>query len=447
MNTISEILSPFGKSGAVIAHSARCRWFGASALLLCMGVVFAEDGKQLAVNGNTEIAAVNSPRQAGSSEFEHEKTEESKPLQFAITYKGDLLAGLSGSWRDKSAYLGNLDLKFTVAGEQAFKLPGSTLFFHILNNHGGKPNERIGATQGIDNIEVEVNTTKLLQAWFQQQFLDDKFSLLAGLYDVNSEFYVTDSSGTFIHPSFGIGAELAQTGENGPSIFPTTSFGLRGRWQMSQAWYAQAVVLDGVPGNPNNAHGTHIRFDNGDGILWLLEAGHSKSTESDKAKAAVGVWRYSAGFDDLQDLNGGGAPVRRSNAGVYALAEKTMYRPQPGSARRLDGFVRLGTANADVNQLNFSIAFGATYVGLFATRPDDTFGVGVAGAKNGGKFRALVRAAGDPAPSWEIAYELTYRAQIASWLAVQPMLQYVSYTGDAGARDATIAGLRIEASY
>lgn len=430
----------------IVALRVATNWAAATVVTLCATTLSADEHK-LDAHQSTELAAVTSPRQAGSREFEPGQSEEAKPLTFEVAYKADLLAGLSGAWRDKGAYLGNIDLKFTIAGEHALKLPGSTLFFHVLNNHGGKPNERVGATQGIDNIEVEINTTKLLQAWYQQQWLDDKLSLLLGLYDVNSEFYVTDNSALFIHPSFGIGAELAQTGENGPSIFPTTSIGLRARWQMAAAWYAQAVVLDGVPGDKHDAHGTQVRFDQGDGTLWIVEIGRSETSASESLKAAFGFWQYSQRSDDLRDTDVNGDPAQRSNAGAYALAEKTLYRSVADPQRRLDGFVRFGTADADVNQLDFSIALGATYAGFVPNRPEDMIGFGVAAAKNGGKFRQIARAMGEPAPRWEIGWELSYRAQLKPWLALQPMLQYVSYVGDAAAREATVAGLRIEASF
>jgi len=102
----------------------------------------------------------------------------------------------------------------------------------------------------MDNIETpyNANTTKLYQAWIQQTFLDERLSVLAGLYDLNSEFYATESSGIFIQPAYGIGAEMAGTGQNGPSIFPTASFGIRAKAETA-GYYLQAVVLDGVPGD------------------------------------------------------------------------------------------------------------------------------------------------------------------------------------------------------
>ena len=41
--------------------------------------------------------------------------------------------------------------------------------------------------------------------------------------NLNAEFYVNDSSAMFINSSFGMGQDFAQSGKNGPSIFPVTS--------------------------------------------------------------------------------------------------------------------------------------------------------------------------------------------------------------------------------
>src|SRR3990167_3145610 len=73
---------------------------------------------------------------------------------------------------------------------------------------------------GVDNIEVNTNTTQLFHAWLERSFWDEKFSVLAGLYPVDSQFYVTDATGVFLHPTGGMAAEVAQTGVNGPVHIP-----------------------------------------------------------------------------------------------------------------------------------------------------------------------------------------------------------------------------------
>lgn len=174
------------------------------------------------------VAAVIGPPQAGPPESVLQTPPtDAAPVRFEAIYKASLWSGLAGPLRGRAAYLGNLELKLTLTGLPPYGLPGNTVFAHLLHNHGSKPNRRVGAAPGIDSTEVATNTGKLYQLWMQQQFADDRLSVLAGLYDLNSEFYVTDASTMFVHPALGIGTELSQSGRNGPSIFPTTSVGLR----------------------------------------------------------------------------------------------------------------------------------------------------------------------------------------------------------------------------
>lgn len=236
-----------------------------------------------------------------------------------IVYKLDLIGKVSPSGQ-KTYGLDNLDIKLALDGEKIAGVRGSSGLLYILSNRGGKRVAQGDHSAGLDNIETPAgaNTTKLYQAWIQQTFLDERLSVLAGLYDLNSEFYVTESSSMFIQPVYGIGAEMGGTGQNGPSIFPTTSLALRAKAEAA-GYYLQAAVLDGVPGDPNNPHGTHVQFNRGDGALDVVEGAIPLSV-ADNAhdnKLALGIWRYTARFDDLADVDINGNPVKRVSHGYY----------------------------------------------------------------------------------------------------------------------------------
>jgi len=388
-------------------------------------------------------AAVTSARAAGSAEYDKAK-DEAPAYLFEVGYKGDYLRGTSGAAKDKHAYMGNLDLNLTVNGDKAFNWQGSTLFVHLLQNHGGRINDHVGAQQGVSNIEVPVASRKVHQLWWQQQFLDDKVSVLGGLYDLNSEFYVTDSSGVFIHPSFGIGTDIAQTGENGPAIFPNSALGLRLRTDLAALFYAQAVILDGVAGNPNRPKGTHIRINGNEGALVVAELGLQR-IEDDKVttKFGVGVWQYSKEVDDQSDVDANGDPVKRTNDGIYALVEQQLFKHKDG--RRLMGFARYGTANKDVNAIKDNLVAGLTYEGPLASRPDDVIGLGVSRISFGQKAQDVALASGtDPAIKSETAYELTYQAKLTEWLNVQPEVQYVRTVSNPARDKDVIVGIRFE---
>ncbi len=381
-----------------------------------------------------------------------------------VVYKAGVMSTVSGGLKRGTAVLGNLDVQVMVDAEKRLGWRGGSIFLYGLSNLGGKPNAQYADTaQGIDNIEVGTRTAKLYEAWVQQVLLDDKLSLLAGLYDLNSEFYVTDTAGLFLHPSAGIGPDLSQTGKNGPSIFSTTSVALRAKVQPTPDFYIQGAVLDGVPGDPKNHRGTHIQFNKGDGALVIAEAGYlrgdhgqvflSDKNKDDKAtepfgKYAIGTWYYTAKFDDLIDKDGLGDPIRRNNnRGVYFLAEQSLYHEAIDSSQGLAAFLRYGVANADINRFQKYMGVGAVYTGLIPGRDSDQLGFSVSNARNGAKYRQSQLDEGTPAQSSETSLELSYRAQLTPWLAVQPDIQYIIHPGTNPKRNnATVIGVRFEST-
>lgn len=373
-------------------------------------------------------------------------------ITLGLLYRADVFSNISGGLKQGTTALGNLDVKLDLDLGTLIGWDGFSMGLHGIASHGGKPNaNHVGSSQGVDNIEVDTNTAKILQAWIQKQWLDDRVSVLAGLYDLNSEFYVSHSTGIFLHPSPGIGSELAQTGLNGPSIFPTTSVGLRVNYQPTPDVYVQAVVLDGVPGDPDNPRGTHIQFNDGDGTLRVVEVGYipGKSGEGDQAltdKYVVGAWSYTSRFEDLVEVDGGGDPLmRKGNQGVYALAERALYRGKQNPESHVDGFIRYGQANADFNQFSSYFQTGLVFNGMVPGRDEDQFALSFSMARTGDKYRLAAFNAGQEATRHESVWEATYRAPMTPWLIVQPNIQYVINPGaDAQIRNATVLGVRFE---
>jgi porin len=375
-------------------------------------------------------------------------------ITFGLLYRADVISNVSGGLDQGTTALGHLDVKFDFDLDALMGWSGVSMGLHGIASHGGKPNaNQVGSSQGVDNIEVDTNTAKLFQAWIQKQFLDEKVSVLLGLYDLNSEFYVSHSTGIFLHPSPGIGSELAQTGLNGPSVFPTSSVGLRVSFLPTPETYVQAVVLDGVPGDPDNPRGTHVQFNDGDGTLRVVEAGYipGKSNDGDPVltdKYAVGVWSYTSRFEDLAEVDAGDDPLMcKGNEGFYVLAERTLYRGTRNRDSHADGFIRYGRANPDFNQLSSYFQTGLVFSGMVPGREDDQFALSFSTARTGDKYRQAVLDAGQEATRHESVWEATYRAPMTPWMVVQPNIQYVINPGtDAQIKNATVLGVRFELS-
>jgi porin len=338
-----------------------------------------------------------------------------------IVYKFDVISNKSGGAETGTESLNNLDVKFSLDGEKLLGSPGTTGLIYFLNNNGGKPGTTlVDNAEGVDNIEVQTPGAKLYEAWVQQSFLKDELSVLAGLHDLNSEFYSTETSGLFIRPTFGIGSDMSQSGRNGPSIFPNTSACVRVKAQPSRNYSVQVAVFDGVPGDPDNPRGTHIDLKRGDGDLLVGEAAYLPGEKTTNGKIGVGAWKYTKKFDDLVDVDSEGNPVQRRSHGMYVLGERQVYQAPGHDDQGLKVFARFGIASPDANRFDYAWSAGAVYTGLFG-RDGGRLGLGVEGAHNSRKYRESV----GTVDSSTRAYELTYSDNLTPWLLIQPDVQYI----------------------
>ena len=383
-----------------------------------------------------------------------------KGVSLEITHKSDVMATVSGGIKSGAAWMGNSEAKIDVDLEKLAGWNGTTAHFHVHNQLGSKFNrDYVGSFIGVDNIEHTVNTAQFDHAWIMKNFYGDSFSVLAGLYTIDSEFYVTETTGLFFQPPYGPGNELSQSGQFGPPIFPTGALAIRLKYTSpSKSFYLQGALTDGVPGDPDNLRGTHIKLGNGDGTLAIVEFGytpqraelHSESISSEEGeeveffdKTAIGFWRYSARMDDLIDIDSLGNPKRRPSQGVYFLAERTLMTEKDHPSQGLAGFFRLGTASEDVHQADWTSSLGLRYHGLISGRDDDIAGIAITVNHTSDKYRRL-----NSANSNQTTLESTYKAQINPWFALIPTLQYVHNPNmDTTLSNTWIVGTRAELNF
>lgn len=361
-------------------------------------------------------------------------------VTLALEYTGDFWNVSSGNGNNGSNYIDNLNIVADVDGEKAYGLSGNTLHIYFLNNAGGKPNHRARSIEGIDNIEVEDNTFKLYELWTEQSFFHEKASILAGLYDLNSEFFFTDMSANFLKPTFEVNQEIAQSGQNGPSIFPTTSLAARLKIKPIENTYMQFAVLDGVPGNPDRPHGTHVDFEKGDGALMITELGYTpgNSGDSETNKFAIGAWRYTKRFDDVVETDALGNPKKDHSEGLYALSSYVFYNDKT-SGHSLGGFLRGGVGDGDTGQTEWSYTAGLVAGGWVPTRPEGEFGLGISQAHNGDKFERAASLAGTSAEHVETGLEAYYTDHVYRGIYLQPDVQYVINPSTDPAQDDVLA--------
>jgi porin len=360
-------------------------------------------------------------------------------LAFAASYTGDFRRNTSGGIAVGNAYSDSIDLGMEWSTSGLFSAATMTTSVSVMHLGGdGISGEYVGDAQGINNIEAD-RGWYLYESWVEFAFGARDGSLRAGVLDLNAEFDVPVTSGLFTQSSFGIGPDLSQSGTRGPGIWPTTGLGVRAAGALAADVHWRFGAYDAAPGTDDGAF-TSVRLSNHDGALLIGEVEWSSERVH---KLSFGSWAYTARFERI-DAPLTGAAASRGNDGFYALLD---LRLGSAGGTDLDGAFRAGTASGRFNTFERYVGAVFTATHLWATRPDDALGLGLAHARTGAPYRAFMNFQGQPATTAETSVELAYRAALTDWLSVQPLVQYVRNPGmDRSAGDAWIAGIRFELS-
>ncbi|MEQ9007836.1 MAG: carbohydrate porin, partial [Ekhidna sp.] len=260
----------------------------------------------------------------------------------------------------------------------------------------------------------------------------------AGLYDLNSEFDVLRPGTLFINSSFGIGAEYAQSGVNGPSIFPISSLGVRFSTFVGDRTRVRLAILDAVSGNPNDLTSNEIHLSKKEGALIAGEV--SVYTSSDfsedernvdrsyvtrrrkvgrqhdvykKDKINIGGWYYTSDFQSMD-----GSEPEKGNSGIYFGIQK--YIPLDAEDDYIAFFGRYGIANHQINRYGSALSGGFVMSNPISGF-DDNFGLAFSSGLNGESFQELQ----ESSENAETVFEFTYSLPLASWFLLQPDVQYV----------------------
>lgn len=344
--------------------------------------------------------------------------EEPLPYVWANALTLESLSNLHGGVERGTRNLANLDLTLVVDTQAAGWWSDGTLFVYALGTYGKPPSVLTGELQTLSNIEAYNNLT-LYEFWYQHSFANGAVKLLVGLHDYNSTFYSLDSAGLFTLSSLGIGPEIAQVG---PSIFPTTAAAVHLTFTRGEQYFLIAAY-DGVPGDPQHPHGTHVVFNRSDGVLTAAEWGFASEKNY---KIALGGWQTTAEVESPID-----AKPSDNNYGYYLIGEKYF-------SENLAAFFQYGYADSKKNQLDDYVGMGITYNELWIA--NDAIGLGYAQVKNSDPYLSVypdVLAA-------ERVVELTYAFPLTEKLHMQASLYHVEHPSMEPDVDNTLAlGVRL----
>ncbi len=364
----------------------------------------------------------------GALSIEAKSEESAVAAEFGYTL--DLVSNLEGGVETGTVDLHYLDAAIEADLEQLFSLEGLTAFGYAHYTNGKSISGLVGDAQGINNIESGVEALRLQEFWLRKEFGTSDVSALLGLYDINSEFDGLSSTDFFIHGAHGIGTDIAQSGENGPSIFPVTSLTLKAEAELENGFRLRAAIADGVPGDPEHPRRTTIDLSADDGAFLIGELEHQTS----QRRVIGGVWGYTSRFDRLDGGQG------RGNTGAYLGGEFALGDSQLDDPDAPVWFTRIGVAEAEFNPFEWYVSSGIVWSSL---QINTRFGIAVAHAITSDSYRGEWPGAEQS----ETNIEASAAVPVLENLSVQPYAQLVLNPGaDPTLENAIIAGLRLSTS-
>lgn len=378
-----------------------------------------------------------------------------KGIKFALSYVSDTLGNVSGGMHRQLTYEGRLNGAIDLDLARIAGWQGLSFHANVFQIHGrGLSRHDIGNLMPVSSIEA-LATTRLYEAWFEQRWARDKYSLRAGQLAADAEFFTTRYSDVFINASYGWPAILAVNLPSGAPSPPLSSVGARFKAVVTDNITSLSAVFNGDPAGPGsddpqsrNRYGLNFRVK--DPPLFLQEFQYAWNQTKD-AKGLPGTFKlggwYHAGLFADQRLAANGLsqaapdaspdPARiRSDYGVYGVIEQMVKRfSGDDDARGVGTFLRVSTTPSDRNLIDFYADTGISIIGLDGKRPHDKIGLGFAYARISGRARDLDRdyealgAMNRPVRDYEGLFILSYLAEIKTGWTVLPTFQYIIHPG------------------
>ncbi|MBB3102582.1 carbohydrate porin [Azomonas macrocytogenes] len=364
---------------------------------------------------------------------------------------------LRGGKRERTTYNGVLTINIVLDTEKLFNLKGGLFNVSWMNIRGRSISYSQLADYNTISTWEAYTSNRLFELWYQQSFLSELMDIKIGQQALDSEFIVSDMASLYLNSNFswpmGPSSNLYSSG--GPSS-PLAALGVRFRYRPSeQTTLMFAVTNDNPTGHsfynekdPSNqsVHPHGDNFNLKTGALLIGELQHSIDLLTEREEGLPGTYKLGGMYDTayfpdqrwdktgrkLADPQSSGDPAyHQGNWILYAVADQTLWRSSVDTARTLGVFGRVTKNRSDRNVIDWGVDAGFNLTAPLPGRDEDSFGVAWGMGHTGRRARRADRDVQQLSGSYypirktEHHMEITYRAQLAPWLSIQPDIQYI----------------------
>ena len=299
---------------------------------------------------------------------------------------------------------------------------------------------------------------RVFNLYYQQSRRDDAVMLKVGQIAVDDDFMGSDYTGLFLNSAFGampsqVGTPLATSCGN-PPAFPIYSVAAPGICLALHPSEPLSTPLGRYYGRPGfdvpDDHGFNWASQTSPELGLFWESSYRYKLARRPATLRFGLSYHTGPVDDFSGSTAGDPPATTQTVpNFYLIHDLELLADREGKTK-LGLFARGGiTPQPDRSMVAAYVDGGLNWSAPLPGRPHDVAGVGVSYTRFGGDFQASTGP--DGVASAETTIELTYKAQMTRWLALQADLQFLfnpAVNPSSGTREtATILGLRAEMAF
>jgi porin len=381
-------------------------------------------------------------------------------IKFAATYISEVLGNASGGFEQGATFEGRLNLAVDLDFAKLAGWKGLTAHANIFVIHGdGLSRTNLRNFFVVSGIEA-LPTVRLYEAYLEQKFFNDKWSIRAGQLAADSEFIASKYTDVFTNASLGWPAITSiDLPAGGPSP-PLAAVGARLSAKLNDNVTLLGAIFDGDSAGPGigdpqqrNRYGLNFRVSDPPLVLGEMQFSWKNIAPNDDRAGAlkIGGWHHFGTFSDqrftadgrsIADPAGSGVGrMLRADDGIYSVIEQRIYGVPKSKDRGVGVFMRTSASPSDRNLIDFYTDAGIDFIGLSDRRQNDKFGVAVGYAHVSKRAQALDR---DYAffmgqPDWpirssEALFTASYLYEIKAGWNLLPNYQYIFRPGG-GATD------------
>ena len=246
---------------------------------------------------------------------------------------------------------------------------------------------------------------------------------------------------------------------NGGPVYPMGTPGVRLEVTPVDWLSYRGAVFQGNPFAQNvNRHGFRWDLSASNGYCSIHELTFRLNQERGSS-GLPGTFKIGGWFDTAPDPNSNSTQPWRY--GIHFVADQMLYQVDrsdvaPGidnkaqtiaaspTNKGLGVFTHIGLSPQNSSFINFYIDGGLTYKGLIPSRDNDVLGVAIA---YGHLTNDPQDNQGRSNPGYEIILETTYQIELATWLSLQPDVQYVIHPSGTNIPNALVLGAQTTLSF